>query len=341
MNKVGKRSYQFEDTNRPNWAGPGYRPLITEVWYPTSDDAGTTPFSFGKPEPLYLFDAIVEDAELLHQPEKFPLIMLSHGTGGSALGMGWLAHYLASHGFVAVAVNHHGNNAIEPYLAHGFYLGWERATDLTVLIDKLLYQVADFKDKIDPDRIGVAGFSFGGYTAIMLAGGQCDLDQFDAFCASDERDGICDGPIEYPTGTADIDALARDDLHFRESLLRHHLSYKDERVKAAFAIAPALGMAFPEASLAEVNIPVQIVVTEIDNHVPPKTNAHRFAELIPGAELEVLAGQADHYVFLCEATAAGKQLDPAICVDHPSINRREIHQHVASQAVSFFEKQLL
>ena len=341
MNKVGKRTFRLQDEDRPNWAGKGCRPLITEIWYPAADDVDTRPYLFGIPEPLFQFDAIAEDAEIKRQSEKFPLIMLSHGTGGSALSMGWLAHYLASRGFVTVAVNHHGNNAIEPYLAHGFYLGWERATDLTVLIDKLLYQVAEFKDKVDPDRIGVAGFSLGGYTSIMLAGGRCSLEHFDAFCSSDERDGICDGPIEYPVGTADIEALARDDLHFRESLQRHNRSYKDERVKAAFAIAPALGMAFPKASLAEVKVPVQIVVTEIDNHVPPKTNAHRFAEFVPGAELEVLAGQADHYVFLCEATAAGKRLEPAICVDHPSINRREIHQYVASQAGLFFEKQLL
>lgn len=340
MNKVGKRCYQFEDTNRPNWAGEGSRPLITEVWYPTSDGAGTTAFSFGKPEPRYQFDAIVEDAELMYQPERFPLIMLSHGTGGSALGMGWLAQQLASQGYIAVAVNHHGNNAIEPYLAHGFYLGWERATDLTVLIDKLLYEVANFKDRIDPDRIGVAGFSFGGYTAIMLAGGQCDLDHFDAFCASDERDGICDGPIEFPAGTADIEALVENDENFRTSLERHRQSFKDERVRAVFAIAPALGMAFPEASLAKVNIPVRIVVTEIDNHVPPKTNAHRFAQLIPGAELEVLAGHADHYVFLCEATAVGKRLEPINCIDHPSVNRRNIHQYVARQAGLFFKQKL-
>lgn len=340
MYKVGKKTLQLEDADRPNWAESGCRPLITEVWYPASDDSHTEPFLFGSPEPRFQFDSIGEGAELKHQSEKFPLIVLSHGTGGSALGMGWLAQYLASHGYIAAAVNHHGNNAIEPYLAHGFYLGWERATDLTAVIDKLLSEVDQFRNKIDPNRIGTAGFSLGGYTSIMLAGGRCDLDQFDAFCVSDERDGICDGPIEFPVGTVDIDALAENDQYFRESLQRHKQSYRDTRVKAAFAVAPALGMAFTEASLAEVNIPVRIIVTEIDNHVPPKTNAHRLAELIPGAILDVLVGQADHYVFLCEPTAAGKRLEPVICVDHPSVNRRKIHQIVAQKAVIFFNSEL-
>ena len=45
---------------------------------------------------------------------QFPLIVLSHGTGGSAQIMGWLARALASHGYIVAAVNHPGNNALEP-----------------------------------------------------------------------------------------------------------------------------------------------------------------------------------------------------------------------------------
>ncbi len=337
--KAGKRTLLLEDHDRPNWIGHGNRPLVCEIWYPASDDSDTTVFGFGSPEPLFQFDAIAIDAEINSKHEKYPLILLSHGTGGTALGMGWLGQYLASQGYIAVAVNHHGNNAIEPYLAHGFHLWWERATDLSVITDKLLSEITEFRDRIDSNRIGVAGFSLGGFTAIMLAGGRCCLDHFNAFCTSDQRDGICDGPREFPTGTVDIAELAKNDECFRESMNRHHLSYRDERIKAAFAIAPALGMAFSTQDLASIDIPVQIVVTEIDNDVPPATNAFRFARLISNARLEVLPGEAEHYVFLCEATAHGKHLEPAICIDHPSVNRRDVHQRVSQLAVSFFDTQ--
>jgi len=39
---------------------------------------------------------------------KRPLIVLSHGTGGGAAGMAWLAETLASNGYIVAAVNHHG-----------------------------------------------------------------------------------------------------------------------------------------------------------------------------------------------------------------------------------------
>lgn len=340
MYKVGKKTLLLEDEDRPNWTGPGNRPLLTEIWYPASDDAVTEPFEFGSPEPLFQFDAIALDVEVKQQSTEYPFILLSHGTGGSALGMGWLGQYLASQGYITAAVNHHGNNAIEPYLAHGFMLWWERATDFSVLLDKLLNEVDLIKDKIDEQRIGFAGFSQGGCTAIFLAGGCCSLDHLKAFCDSDLADSICYGPREYPNIIDQVPHLMNADSHFRESIEKHHHSYKDSRIKAAFAIAPALGMAFPEVSLAQIDIPVQIVTTDIDNEVPPGTNAHRFAKLIPGARLKVIPGKADHYVFLNEATTAGRRLEPDICIDHPSVDRHQVHRAVAQQAADFFSDEL-
>ncbi len=336
MYKVGKRTLFLEDENRPNWLAAGNRPLLTEVWYPTNDDVETSGFSFESPEPWFQFDAIAENAEINNQQQAYPLILLSHGTGGSALGMGWLGHYLASRGYVAAAVNHHGNNAIEPYLAHGFMLWWERATDFSVLLDKLLSEVDLFKDRIDAQRIGVAGFSLGGYTSILLSGGRCDLEIFQAFCDSEEGDQSGDKPREFPVKLIDIEHLVKTDRYYCESWQRHRESYREPRIKAAFAIAPAIAMACTDDSLKAIDIPVQIVTTEIDNEVPPDINAFRYARLIPDAKLEILPGLADHYVFLCEATEAGKRLGADICADHESVNRRAIHQKVAALAEEFF-----
>jgi len=341
MNKVGKRTLLLEDSNRPCWSGPCNRPLLTEIWYPAIDDAVTQTFRFGSPEARFQFDAIAINAEMKQKSTKYPLVLLSHGTGGTALGMGWLGQYLASQGYITAAINHHGNNAIEPYLAHGFMLWWERATDFSVLLDQLLNEVDLFKDKIDEQRIGVAGFSLGGCTAILLAGGRCDLDHFKSFCDSPEGDSSGDKPREFPVRLIDVEKLIRTDRYYRESWLRQRQSYRENRIKAAFAIAPALGMAFTADSLGKIDIPVQIITTEIDNEVTPKINAFRFSELIPKACLEVIHGEADHYVFLDEATAAGKRLEPVICIDHPSVDRRQIHQQVGRQATNFFDRELV
>ena len=78
------------------------------------------------------------DAALSPTPVKFPLIVLSHGTGGTAGNLAWLGTALASRGFVAAAVNHPGNNAVDGYTVQGFALWWERAHDLSAVIDGML-----------------------------------------------------------------------------------------------------------------------------------------------------------------------------------------------------------
>lgn len=340
MNKVGIRTLALEDPTRPAWSGAGNRPLLSNVWYPAADDAEETLFSFGAPEPLYQFDPVAINADLQANRKDFPLVVMSHGTGGAALQMGWLGRHLAANGYIAVAVNHHGNNALEPYIPHGFLLWWERAQDLTALIDRLLHEVSEFKDRIDENRIGVIGFSLGGYSAIELVGGRCSLEHFNAFCASDQRDSICDGPQEFPGIVEEMPRLVKEDKRFQASLQNHHLSYKDARVKAAVVLAPALGMAFSEADLADVDVPVHIIVPEGDQAVPPKTNGHRFAELIDGATIEILTGPVDHYVFLCEGTESGKRHEPDYAVDDPLVNRRQLHIHTGEQAVAFFNQHL-
>ena len=75
----------------------------------------------------------------------------------------WLGRALASKGYIAAAVNHPGNNALEEYTAEGFLIWWERARDLTSVIDMLVGD-SQFGRLIDRSRIGAAGFSLGGYT---------------------------------------------------------------------------------------------------------------------------------------------------------------------------------
>jgi dienelactone hydrolase len=61
---------------------------------------------------IMLFEEIVPAEtkswfHLHHDSGKRPLVVLSHGTGGGAAGMAWLAETLASNGYIVAAVNHH------------------------------------------------------------------------------------------------------------------------------------------------------------------------------------------------------------------------------------------
>src|SRR5690606_8457376 len=66
-----------------------------------------------------------------------PLVLLSHGTGGAADDLAWWVAGLHDAGFDVAAVDHHGNNHHDGYLAEGFAWWWERPRDLSFVLDHL------------------------------------------------------------------------------------------------------------------------------------------------------------------------------------------------------------
>lgn len=328
--KVGCRSLYFEDPSRRAWDGDRPRPLLTDIWYPAMPDAIETDQFIGPPDtPLFKIGKVATNVPMLDTSDPFPLILLSHGTGGSTKQHSWLAYHLAAHGYVVAGVNHHGNNALEPYVAEGFLRFWERPRDLTVMLDHLL-QTPDFGPHIDQTRIGAAGFSLGGYTVIALAGGRAS---FAAFQAAFAQMGV-DAAAMMPPEFTDTQAWA-EAFQWVASDTSHQASYQDERVKAVFAIAPALAQAFTADGLAPVTIPVALVVG--DDDTPPFTDAAHYAKLIPQAEFEVLGGHVGHYTFLAEGTLVGRQMLPQLCNDALGVDRRAVHERVAEKARVFFE----
>jgi predicted dienelactone hydrolase len=252
--------------------------------------------------------------------------------------MAWLGVVLAAHGYIAVAVNHPGNNAVDGYSARGFSTWWERARDLSTVTDSIL-EDTELRDRIDSTRIGAAGFSLGGYTMIEIAGGVTDPAAFRQFCQSAAADGICQSPPEFPTLIEDFQRLSKMDAEFQTALSHAGNSYRDPRVRAVFAIAPALGPAFPESGLRTIHIPVQIVAGSADVNVPIASSAQYFAAHIPGAKLRVLPG-VGHYTFLDSCTDAGRDRLKLLCADGSGVNRDAVHMRTADLAVEFFGRAL-
>jgi predicted dienelactone hydrolase len=339
MFTVGHTRVALHDRSRRNWSNTGPRPLVSELWYPGADDAQARELAFGGTEPLFRLAPVARDAAWHAHANDLPLVLLSHGTGGSALQMGWLARHLCMHGYVCAAVNHHGNNSLEPYLPQGFLLWWERAVDLSALLDALLSH-EDLAGRIDAGRVGAAGFSLGGYTVIALAGGRASLDAFEAFCCGPDRDITCEGPREFPQALEMWPEILANDALARASFDRHQDSFKDARMRAVFALNPALAGAFSDTGLSHVDVPVHIVACQGDTVVPANSNAKSYAARIASAELTLLEGPLDHYVFLSEATDAGRRLAPVECADAPGIARASIHARVAGMAQRFFQRHL-
>jgi predicted dienelactone hydrolase len=336
--KVGMTSRVFHPTAQRNWRGAKHQELSVLVWYPAAENAVEAQQVIGSPDaPLLLAGKAAEHAAMAPALEKFPLILLSHGTGGSAMQMAWIGTVLARAGYVAVAANHPGNNALEPYTAEGFVLWWERATDLSEMLDGMLAD-PEFGPKIDPLRVGAAGFSIGGYTVLALGGARADISVMLDLCRKQPEATVCHVPEMKEMGTPE-QMLAAVRKTSAVSLARSGESYRDPRVRAIFAIAPAVGFTLTPDSLHAMRVPVDIVVGAADPIAPPRDNADYIRAHIRGAKETVLPNAA-HYTFLDTCTAAGKEKLGVLCADPPGVDRDAVHQQVDEMAVQFFDRAL-
>jgi predicted dienelactone hydrolase len=111
-----------------------------------------------------------------------------------------------------------------------------------------------------------------------------------------------------------------------------------QKVRAVFAIAPALGPAFCRASLEKISIPVRIVAGQSDVNVPIATSAKYFAAHIPRAELTILPGGVGHYVFLDSCTVADRESRAMLCRD--AVERNDVHAETTAQAIDLFRRTL-
>lgn len=341
VNKVGVSGRTFLKGDASyDWRGAQTHAMLTTVWYPADPQAVETDRWIGDPQHRFASAGrAAVDAALAPTPAKFPLILLSHGTGGSAMMMAWLGTQLAAHGYIAVAVNHPGNNALEPYTVQGFTLGWERAVDLSRVLDGMLAD-PEFGPRIDAHRIGAAGFSFGGFTVIELAGGIGDLSEAIHACdVPHPTAAICTSPPELPDLMPRAIQLFRTDPAYRQALEASRRSYRDPRIRAVFAIAP-LGSVFSAASLRQISIPVEIVAGAGDPILSPRTNAAYVASQIPGVRLTIYPGGVGHYTFLDTCVGAAKLQNPGLCVDRPGVDRDAIHTRTADRAVNLFDRTL-
>ncbi len=344
--RIGVVTRVFHPKELRNWRGAA-KELDAIVWYPAIDTAIETRQTVGAPDaPLFEAGKAMPHAEFAPRLGGFPLIVLSHGTGGSAIQMAWLGTQLARAGYISVAVDHPGNTSNGKMTPEGMALWWERATDLSDVIDGMLAD-DEFGRRIDRTRIGAAGYSLGGYTVLELAGAKTDIAAFFDLCRpksdADSNAGggdaaVCHVPEMRGMGSIS-DILAAVRKTSGESLARSGESYRDPRVKAVFAMAPALGFTETPESLRAMKVPVEMVVGDADKTAPPRDNADSLRNNIHGARETVLPG-VTHYAFLDECTAQGKQALPQYCVDPPGMDRAAVHAETVQLAIPFFDKAL-
>ncbi len=161
---VGVMTMTFTDSSRPTmangtYAGSATRRLVTEIWYPIDASLGVA----GKD---------VRNAPFVADGQRHPLILWSHGFFDLRTGEAYLAHQLASYGYIVAAPDFPLTNMNAPGGANVDDVV-NQPGDVSFLIDQLLALDAaagnNFSGAVDADRIGVGGLSLGGLTTTLTA----------------------------------------------------------------------------------------------------------------------------------------------------------------------------
>lgn len=307
--------------------------LRVTIWYPAKDGSREEPIAIGPPgRPFFTIGAAASDAPFA--AGRFPVILLSHGFGGTARMMGWFGTALARDGYVVIAVDHPGNNGADKMTVAGSLMFWERPGDLAAALSAV---AADplIGPQLDLSRLGVAGFSAGGFTALAAAGGRADLPRLRSFCAANPADGVCRPQVEFPL-TQEDQAKAFASPAFEAAERRAREDHAIPNVRAAFVMGPAIVQAFDPDSLSAMKAPVAIIAGEADTVAPPATNAAPAAKAIPGATIELLPG-VGHYDFLANCTPAGIEA-AAIC--KTAMPKAPTHARTIEAARAFFASAL-
>jgi len=327
---VGERHLETTDATAALRDADHKASVRVTVWYPAAAGAAEERIDLGPPgKPLFVVGAVAPGAAFADARPR-PVILFSHGFGGTARMMGWFGVPLARAGYVVVAVDHPGNNGLDKMTAAGAILSWDRAQDLRAALDAAKADPA-IGPHLDQKRIGVAGFSAGGFTSLVGAGARVDMSRFRTFCRAHPADGVCAPQKEFALSMDDAQkALASPELAAEAAHAGD--DHTIPGVRAAFAMAPGIVQALPPEALARMKVPVAIILGDADPVVPPDTNGLVAAKAIPHAELKVLPG-VGHYDFLSTCTAAGMASVP-ICT--AKVPQDPTHQAAIDMALAFF-----
>ncbi|MEO1796938.1 MAG: dienelactone hydrolase [Pseudomonadota bacterium] len=329
MGRVGYRIGKLEDEGRRDWADSAPRPLRWSAWYPCAPGSEAAEVAG-----LFATGPVARDAALIESDRPFPVVLMSHGTGGSPESLGWLACALARAGHVVIGAHHHGNTGSEPYRGEGFLCWWERAADLSALLDAL-DAAGPFAGRLDTERTRALGFSLGCHSVLSLLGARSDMARFDAWLERNPEFG--DGPREFPNLGTQVGALMDRSPAFRASWARQGESFFDLRIVASVAIAAAPPVrAFTPESLAGIARPVTLLTGEADQEAPTSEGAVWLCEMNPGFRHVSLGADAGHYSFL--GKPAGPVPDEAgfIFDDPPTLDRGALHARTAELVLDAF-----
>jgi predicted dienelactone hydrolase len=264
-------------------------------------------------------DQVAPDAPPADGP--FPAVVLSHGAGGSSDGHRDTASFLARNGLVVAGPYHAGNNFQDNSAEGTVALFHSRPREIGAAIDNMLAQPW-LAGRIDPDRIGAMGFSAGGYSVLVAAGGIARLHLIGEHCRAHPDD--CIPGIEHPS---------KDDPSAVVSLP------PDRRIRAAVLMATP-GTMFGEHDLERVEIPIRLYRAEKDEVVRSPWHVERVRSLLPRAPEYVVVEGGGHFAFLSPFPQALVSAVGAPAQDPPGFDRVRYLATLDAEVHQFFARHL-
>lgn len=295
---------------------PGNPPIELGIWYPRDAPA--------RNERLFLdTQRVARDGAVAGN--RLPLVVMSHGQGGRFSNHFDTAIALARAGFVAAALTHTGDNLHDQSRVIAIQ---DRPRQLHVVIDWLLHDWP-MHGHIDPARVGVWGFSAGGFTALVAAGGVPDMSRIGPHCVTH--------PAEFACAL-----ITRSHVDFAKlPPIPAEAWVHDPHLRAAVIAAPAMGFTFDAAGLSHVRVPIQLWRAEQDHTLPQPFYAQAVRDALPSPPEYHVVANTDHLDFLAPCDQAKAQALPAICQSPPGFDRAAFHTMFDNDVVAFFRKNLM
>jgi predicted dienelactone hydrolase len=292
------------------------RPLEASIWYPPGST--TYPVPIGA-NPAFIGTMVQVGPAIA--PGRHPVVIISHGSGGNIVNLGWLAEGLALRGAIVAGVNHPGATSGDssPRMLPRVI---DRTQDLAALITTLKTDPS-FGPAIDPDQITALGFSLGGATVLAAGGARFDADAIAAYCD------------RFGTDASECQFMARGgvDPHALPPEIEADMTVPG--LARIIAVDPAFTHTFVETSLADLP-PVDLIRMGTEEVIPPARDigplGSNLAARIPGASLVTIA-PAWHFSFLGLCTPDAPAMlkaegeDP-ICDDPEGADRQAIHDRI-------------
>ncbi|MBE9224953.1 alpha/beta hydrolase [Phormidium sp. LEGE 05292] len=184
--------------------------------------------------------------------QRAPVVVISHGLGSDPKGFAYLGQHLASHGFVAVLPQHIGSDAAK---REAFLLGIgssstdpmefvDRPLDIKYTLDQLeRLSQGELAGKMNLQQVGVIGHSYGGYTALALAGAKFNQARIAQACSN--RKVSLNASIFLQCLATDLPPVTEN--------------FRDPRIKAVIALNPLTSIVFGPEGMSNIQIPTMIL----------------------------------------------------------------------------------